>query len=151
MFTNTFSVQVYVWPCVHIERDGMEHALHARRKYYGRYRYDFVHVNGGVNPAADPWLARVLAIVKVEVFAKPPHVEAAGFLPLAVVQWLQREDDLLPGMPTYKYLPTPQAIEIESIKRPVRLLEAPCRDEDDGTHRLCALPYGKTAAFNKLF
>lgn len=136
--------------CVRIARDGVVHKLHARRKYYQRFRYDFVHVRGGDN-AANPWLARVLAIIKVEIPADQEHIAAAGFLPLAIVQWLDRDPiDLLPGMPTYKYLPTPQAIEVESIVRPVLLVDSPCAAAD-GTRRVCALPYGKSAASNALF
>ena len=150
LLTSLLFAQVYVWPCVRITRDGVVHTLHARRKYYTRFRYDFVHVHGG-DDAVNPWLARVLAIIKVEIPGDQQHVDAAGFLPLAIIQWLDRDPvDLVPGTPTYKYLPTPQAIELPAIVRPVKLLDSPCVAAD-GTRRVCAVPEGKTAAFNALF
>ena len=139
-----------VLACVRITRGGVVYTLHARRKYYGRHRYDFVHVRSE-DDAPGPWLARVLAIIKVEVPGGQKHIAVAGFLSLAIVQWLDRDPtDLVPGTPTYKYLPTPQAIEVESIVRPVLLLDSPCAAAD-GTRRVCALPYGKSAASNALF
>ena len=141
---------MYVWPCVGIRRDGVLHKLHARRNYFDRHRYDFVHVRGS-DDEANPWLARLLAIVKVKVLEGQQHIDAAGYLPLAIIQWLDRDPvDLVPGTATYWYLPNPQAIEMEAIVRPVKLLDSPCAAAD-GRRRVCALPYGKTAASNALF
>ena len=93
----------------------------------------------------------MLAVIKVEVAGNQEHIDAAGFLPLAIVQWLDRDPiDLVPGTPTYRYLSQPQAVEVESIMRPVLLLDSPCAAAD-GTRRVCALPYGKSAASNALF
>lgn len=133
-----------------VTRDGIVHALHARRTHYGHLggRYDFVHVRAAADANDGPWLARLLAIVKVEV---KEGIAVPGFLPLAIIQWLNRDPvDLVPGIPTYRYLPDPQAIEIVSIVRPVKLLQSPCAAAD-GTYRVCALPYGKSAASNALF
>ena len=144
-------MQVFTWQRVKLTRDGVVYALHARRKYHGRPRYDFVHIRGG-DDDANPWLARVLAIINVEVAANQEHVVAAGFLPLVIIQWLERDvDDIVAGTPSYHYLPHPQAVEVEAIVRPVKLLEYPSLDPEDGTRHLCALLHGKTAAFNDLY
>ena len=128
----------------------MEYTLHARRVYFGRPRYDFVHVRNDNGDVHNPWLARVLAIFKVEVPAGQRHIVAAGFLPLVIVQWLERDVDVIPGTPSYRYLPTPQAVEVEAIIRPVKLLESPTFAAD-GSHKLCALLYGKSSIHNALF
>lgn len=141
-------MQVLVWSHVKIQRDGVTYVMHACRNYHDRHRNDFVHVRSDVADPAFPWLARLMAIINVQVLDGKGRV-GEGFLPLAIVQWLQRTEDIVPGIPTYEYLPDAQAIEIESIERPVKLLDSPC--EVDGTSRVCALPYGKSAAFNQLF
>ena len=134
-----------------LPRDGVEYVLHARRKYYKRSRYDFVHVRGSDDDDADPWFARVLAIIKVRVEAQHPHIAAAGFLPLAIVQWLKRQPvDFVPGIPTFEYWPAPAAIEIAAIERPVKLLDCPVPGAD-GKERVCALRYGKSGMSNGLF
>ena len=142
--------QVFHWDCVRITRDDVVHTLHARREYFGRHRNDFVHVRAAEDANNGPWLARLQAFIKVDVPEGQEGI-AAGYLPLAIVQWLDRDPvDVVPGIPTYKYLPHPQAISIEAIVRPVHLLDSPCVAAD-GEHRVCALPYGKSAAFNALF
>ena len=146
--------QVISWPAMQIKRGKEWHTLHARRKFHGRARYDLVHVRGQSAEAPAPWLARLLALVTVELPEQEnEHVERPGHIALALIQWLHRgpDDELVPGIREYHYLPEPQAVEIASIVRPIWLVENPVRDADDGTFHLCALPYGKSCARNCLF
>ncbi len=146
--------QILSWPSMRIKRGEEWHAVHARRMFHGRARYDLVHVRGHNADAPAPWLARLLALVTVELPEQDnEHVERPGHIALALIQWLHRgpEDELVPGIREYHYLPEPQAIEVGAIVRPVWLVENPVRDAADGTHHLCALPYGKSCARNMLF
>ena len=110
----------------------------------------FVHVRSSEDDT-NPWLARVLALVAVEVPATAHAVvQQPGYVHLAIVQWLVREAASLgSGIRSYGYLRKPEAVDIESISHPVLLLENPVPNAD-GTHHLCALPYGKSGAWNAL-
>ena len=148
------SRQVLSWPSMRIKRGGEWHTVHARRMFHGRPRYDFVHVRGHNAEAPAPWLARLLALVTVEIPEQDnEHVERPGHIALALIQWLHRgpDDELVPGIREFHYLPEPQAIEVDAIMRPVWLVENPVRDAVDDTHHLCALPYGKSCSRNMLF
>ena len=144
-------LQVHLRHSVRIRRNHDVWILHARRKYYGNPRYDFALIHGG--PAdEDPWLARIIGIFDVHV---QPHdaVPDPGWLPFVLIQWLERVNDEVAGIPTYQYCVSPElrhplAVSLGTVERPVRLVAA--HKGLDEVPRFCALPYGKMASLNEL-
>lgn len=138
--------QILCYPTMAVTRDGHKFSIHARRKYFARWRYDIVRVMGSTD-FQSPWLARVQALFRVV------GMDAAGdapWEPLALIQWFDRdEDDVLPGMKTYALLPTVQVVHLDCIQRRVKMLRCP-RVFEDGRPRYVAVPFGKTAVFNAL-
>ena len=136
-----------------IKRGKVWHTLNARRTFHGRPRFDTVHVRGDSDEAPQPWLARLLALIKVDVpDGQDEHIAEPGYVTLAIIQWLDRreDDEIVPGVRQYHYLPQPQVIELAAVEQPVWLVENPVA-APDGAFRLCALPYGKSAARNAMF
>ena len=144
--------QIYLRHSVRIKRGNEVHRIHARRDYFHNGPcYDFVLVHHVGEEDADPWLARILAIMQVNV---PPQegVTTPGWMPFALVHWLER----LPAhdigtIQAFQFVssPHPDAINLDAVERPVRLATSP-RVGAHQNHVYYAMPYGKSARANAL-
>ena len=117
--------------------------VRARRMFHGSVRFDFVRVQSS---SGDIWIARVLALFQVDA---PPHpmVPTPGWIILAMVQWLERTESVIPDVPTFRYLPEPDVVDPATFLGVMKLVPFPCQAEDDEP-RLVAPPQGKTNMFN---
>jgi len=139
-------MQVYVSGRIQIRRAGKRVVVHARRRFFKSHRYDFVRISGA---AGEMWAARLMGLIRVYLDYEPPRVTKSGWIPLVIVQWLQRTEDALPGMPTFKYLQRSCAISPEAIEARLKVVEMPRKTADETSPLLVAIPYGKSALFNE--
>ena len=140
-------MQVIVYDYVHIAPGALPEEMfpvHARRDYYGCPRFDFVQVRNDEAGDEPPWIACVMAFLRVWV---PEHhlVEEAGYVNVALVQWMERVADAVDGMPTYEFMQAVDAIYTESIMHHINLLLQP-DDRPNPVPRMAAMPWGKSAA-----
>ncbi len=113
---------------LNLTRGGQQHRLHARRDFHGKPRFDFIEVAGG--DAQDPWFARLMGLCDVHVAADVPGVVSKGWISMALVQWLRRDDEpILPTVQAYSLTwgPRVDAVFVDDISRPVRFVTSPVR------------------------
>ena len=112
--------------------------IHARRSYYGRPRYDFVEIIAPEGSDVEHWYAQVLLLF--DVYA----VGNATVRQMALIFWLERSDraDVPRSITLVHWGNKTDCIDVESIRRPVRLATSPIA-EGNGNRRFLLLDYGR--------
>ena len=142
--------------CIRVEnQEQPPFKVYACPQRYGKMQYDFVRVRNVMNPG-QPWFARVLALLGVDVLPGV-NVHQDGLVYIAIVQWLERtEEDVIPGAATFTFSDCkspgfePIAVCPTVFQSLLHFVQVP-DERENPVPQLAALPYGKSAAFNGVF